>query len=274
MIAKRIMKNKQALLGLAIIILLLLVTIFAPFLAPNDPEAVNIMDKFKASCPEYPLGTDELGRCILSRLIVGSRYSLGIAIPIMLTVFCVSLLVGSLSAYLGKPVDRIVVILYDIIIAFPVIVIVLALVGALGQSLGNLFFSLMLALCAAYTKLVRSYVLQEKSKDYIAAAKVCESSDIKIIVNHIVPNIVPVLLVNFTIGIGEAIVMISGFSYLGLGVGAGVPEWGAMLSNAKQYFYSYPQFILYPGLCILLCVVGFNLLGEALRDITTPEEQL
>lgn len=274
MIGRRILKNKQALLGFVIIILLLLVTLFAPLLAPNDPEAVNIVDKFKPSCSEYPLGTDELGRCILSRLIVGARYSLGIAIPIMLTVFCISLLVGSLSAYLGKAADRIVVILCDIVMAFPVIVIVLALVGALGQSLTNLFFSLLLALCAAYTKLVRSYVLQEKNRDYIAAAKVCESSNVKIIVKHIIPNIVPVLLVNFTIGIGEAIVMISGFSYLGLGVGAGVPEWGAMLSNAKQYFYSYPQFIIYPGLCILLCIVGFNLLGEALRDITSPEEQL
>lgn len=117
-------------------------------------------------------------------------------------------------------------------------------------------------------------MLAEKHKDYITAARLCESSHAKIVFRHIIPNIVPLLLISFTTCIGEVIVMISGFSYLGLGIGTGMPEWGSMLSDAKRYLYSHPAFILYPGLCILLCVVGFNLLGEALREIVNPEETI
>lgn len=271
---KKVLKNKQALLGLSIICVLTLIAVFAPVLAPHNPEDVDVLMKFKAPSLEYPLGTDELGRCILSKLMFGARYSLGIAIPIVLIVFSISLILGTLSAYYGKTFDRIFIVLCDTVMAFPPIVLVLALIGGLGQSLANLFIALIFTLWAGYAKIVRSYVLQEKNKDYIAAARVCESSNMKIIFRHIIPNIIPVLLVNFTICIGEVILMLSGFSYLGLSVGKGVSEWGAMLSNAKQYIYSYPQFILYPGLCILLCVVGFNLLGEALRDIVTPGDKL
>ncbi len=260
--------------GAAIILLISLTAVFVPYLAPNNPTEIDVLVKFMEPNPEYPLGTDELGRCILSRLLYGTRYSLGIAIPVVLIIFCVSLVIGTLSAYYGGIIDRIFVIICDIVMAFPPIVIVLALIGGLGQSLINLFIALVFTMWAWYSKIVRSYVLQEKNKDYIAAAKVCESSDAKIIIRHIIPSIIPILLVNFTISISEIILMLSAFSYLGLSVGKGVPEWGAMLSNAKQYIYSYPQFILYPGLCILLCVTGFNLLGEALRDIVTHEDKL
>lgn len=261
-------------MGAAIILLISLTAVFAPYLAPNNPTEIDVLDKFMEPNPEYPLGTDELGRCILSRLLYGTRYSVGIAIPVVLIIFSVSLVIGTLSAYHGGIIDRLFVVICDIAMAFPPIVIVLALIGGLGQSLTNLFIALVVTMWAWYSKIVRSYVLQEKNKDYIVAAKVCESSDAKIIIRHIIPNIIPILLVSFTISIGEVIVMLSAFSYLGLSVGKGVPEWGAMLSNAKQYIYSYPQFILYPGLCILLCVAGFNLFGEALRDIVTPEDKL
>ncbi len=270
----KILKNKQAILGLVIILTLTIIAIFAPVLAPHDPGATDVLIKFQAPSSDYPLGTDELGRCILSRLIYGARYSLGIAVPIVLIIFCVSLVLGTLSAYYGGIVDRLFIVLCDIVMAFPPIVIVLALIGGLGQSLINLFIAMVFTMWAWYSKIVRSYVLQEKNKDYIITAKVYESTDVKIMFRHIIPNIIPILLVNFTISVGEVILMISGFSYLGLSMGAGVPEWGSMLSNAKQYIYSYPQFILYPGLCILVCVVGFNLFGEALRDIVTPEDKL
>jgi ABC-type dipeptide/oligopeptide/nickel transport system permease subunit len=271
---KKVLHNKQAVLGLFIILVFAIIAIFAPVLAPHDPGAANVLIKFQAPSLEYPLGTDELGRCILSRLLYGTRYSLGIAVPIVLIIFCVSLVLGTLSAYYGGIVDCVFIVLCDIVMAFPPIVIILALIGGLGQSLINLFIALVLTMWAWYSKIVRSYVLQEKNKDYITAAKVYESSDSKIMLRHIIPNIIPILLVNFTISIGGVVIMISGFSYLGLGVGTGVPEWGSMLSNAKQYIYSYPQFILYPGVCILLCVAGFNLLGEALRDIVMPEDKV
>lgn len=269
---KKILKNPRAMIGIIIISTLAVLAIFAPIIAPNNPQEIDILTKFAQPSDKYPLGTDELGRCVLSRLIYGTRYSIGVAIPIVLVVGLISVVLGTLAAYYGGIVDRVFVVLMDIVMAFPPLVIILALIGSLGQSLTNLFLSMIIALWTWYGKIVRSYVLQEKKKDYITAAKISESSDFKILVKHIIPNVIPILLVNFTIGIGSVIVMISGFSYLGLGVGAGVPEWGAMLSNAKQYFYSNPQFIIYPGVCILITVTGFNLLGEAIRDIITPEE--
>lgn len=274
MMLRKIWKSKQAMSGLIIILLLFLLALCAPVFAPNDPEAIDVTLKFEDPSPQYPLGTDEMGRCILSRLIYGARYSIGIAVPVVTIIFGISLFLGTLSAYCGGLLDRIFVIICDIVMAFPPVVIILALIGAMGQSLMNLFLALLLTLWAWYSKIVRSYVLLEKNKDYIAAARVCESSHAKIILKHIIPNIIPILLVSFTTCIGEVIVMISGFSYLGLGVGAGVPEWGSMLSNAKQYLFSHPEFILYPGLCILLCVIGFNLFGEALREIVNPEEKI
>ena len=267
----KIIKNKQALIGLIIIVIIINIAIFAPIIATNDPMNIDIMNKFHDSSINYPLGTDQLGRCVYSRLIYGARYSIGIAVPILSVIAVISIIVGTGITYIGGIADRIFVGVCDVLMAFPPLVILFALVGTLGQGVVNLIFSMILSMLAWYAKIVRSYVLIEKNKDYITAAKLSGATEVRIIVKYIIPNILPFLIVFFSTGIGSMILMISGFSFLGVGVEVGVPEWGSMLSGAKQYIYTRPYMIVYPGMCIVFTVAGFNLFGEALRDITSIE---
>lgn len=268
--SKKIMKNKQAIIGLVMIGIVIFIAILAPVVATNDPMKVNVTKKFKGISGDYPLGTDQLGRCIFSRLIYGARYSLGIAIPTLMIIAVLSIIFGTSAAYIGGRFDRIFIFISDMIMAFPPLVIVLTLVGSLGQGILNLAFAMIFSVWVWYAKIVRSYVLIEKNKDYVKSAIIAGSTDISIIVEHIIPNILPALIVFFTTGIASIILMISGFSFLGLGIEAGAPEWGAMLSGAKQYVYSRPYMIFYPGFFILFTASGFNLFGEALRDIISP----
>ena len=235
----KLLHNPQAVIGALLIAIILLMGVLAPFLAPHDPMAVDITKKFLEPCNEYPFGTDQLGRCVLSRLLF----------------------------------DRVMNTICDIFMAFPPLVIVLTLIGVIGQGAVNLILSIILSMWVWFVKVVRSYVLIEKDKDYITAAKISGCSGADILFSHILPNILPLLVVYFSTGIASIILMISGYSFLGLGLGNDIPEWGAMLNSAKQYLYSNPMLIVYPGTCILLTAAGFNLFGEALRDILSPEEE-
>lgn len=270
---KKILHNPQALIGLLLIVIVLLMAILAPLLTPHDPMAVDITKKFLEPCNEYPLGTDQLGRCVLSRLLYGARYSLGLALPILVVLAVIGTTLGMLCAWVGGLFDRIMNIVCDIFMAFPPLVIVLTLIGVVGQGAINLILSIILSMWVWFVKVVRSYVLVEKNKEYIIAAKISGCSGTDILLSHILPNIVPLLIVYFSTGIASIILMISGYSFLGLGLGNDIPEWGAMLNSAKQYLYSNPMLIVYPGICILMTAAGFNLLGEALRDILSPEEE-
>mgnify|MGYP000038928846 FL=1 len=268
----KLLHNPQAITGALFIATILLMAVLAPVLAPHDPMAVDITKKFLAPCSAYPLGTDQLGRCVLSRLLYGARYSLGLALPILAILALIGTTLGMLCAWFGGIVDRVMTIVCDIFMAFPPLVIVLTLMGVIGQGAVNLIVSIILSMWVWFVKVVRSYVLIEKSKDYITAAKISGCSGADILLAHILPNILPLLAVYFSTGIASIILMISGYSFLGLGPGNDIPEWGAMLNSAKQYLYSNPMLIVYPGTCILLTAAGFNLFGEALRDILSPEE--
>lgn len=266
---KKILKNKQAILGMLIIGIVVIVAIFAPIIATNDPMKTDIIKKFHKASMQYPLGTDQLGRCVYSRIIYGARYSLGISVPILFIIALFSIIFGTSMAYIGGIADYILIGICDLAMAFPPLVIVLSLIGILGQGTFNLIVAMALSMFAWYAKIVRSYVLIEKNKEYVIASKISGSTDKKVILKHILPNIFPSLIVFFSIGIGSMILMISGFSFLGIGVEAGKPEWGAMLCEAKQYIYSRPYMIFYPGFSILFTVTGFNLFGESLRDIVS-----
>lgn len=269
---KKILKNKQAVIGLLMILIILCIAIFAPWVITTDPEEIDLAKKFAPASLQHPLGTDQLGRCIYSRLIYGARYSLGISIPVLFILAGISILTGTISAYLGGGFDRVFTIVCDIFMSFPPLLVVLSLVGALGQGITNIIIAVVFSMWVWFARVVRSYVLLEKKQGYIIAAKIVGCSDLKVITRHIIPNILPSLLVYFSTGTAGMILMISGFSFLGLGIAAGVPEWGSMLSSGKAYLYSYPQLLVYPGLCILFTAAGFNLFGEALRDIISPEE--
>ncbi|HCX62066.1 ABC transporter permease subunit [Sedimentibacter sp.] len=269
---KKTLHNRQALAGLIIILFVVIVAIFAPLLMPNDPNKIDVLKKFLPASAEYPLGTDQLGRCVLSRLMIGARYSLGIAVPSLLAVGVMGITLGTAAAYIGGVFERVFLVVCDIFMAFPPLVIVLSLVGALGHGIGNILIAVFFSTWVWFAKVVRTYAKIEKNKEYVTASKIAGCSDLGIIVYHIIPNIFPQCIVYLSTGIASAILMVSSFSFLGLGFEKVVAEWGAMLSEAKSNFYTYPSFVLYPGACILLAAAGFNLFGEAMRDIVSPEE--
>lgn len=269
---RKIFRNKQAMFGLVIIVLVIGTTVFGPMIAPNHPSELHMEDKFSPPNATYPLGTDQMGRCICSRLIYGARYSIGIAIPIMLLLISIGTVLGMIGGYFGGIFDRVLNVVSNIFMAFPPLVVVLALVGMYGQGISNLMIAIVLSMWVWFAKVVRSCVLIEKNKDYIISAKIAGANKAQILFSHILPNIITTLLVYFSTNVASVILMISGYSFLGLGFEKGVPEWGAMLNDAKLYIYSQPSLVIYPGLCIILTAIGFNMFGEAIRDILSQED--
>ena len=270
---ERISKNSQACIGFILILTIFSLGVFAHYIAPNDPLKVKITQKLLSSSLEFPLGTDQLGRCILSRIIYGTRYSLGVSVFVISIVLLISFIVGTISGYYGGIVDRVIISICDIFMAFPPMVLVLALIGFLGPGIINLIFSMVFSLWAGYTKIIRSYVLAQKNKNYVLAAKVFGTPNYKIITRHIIPNVIPAIIVYAAIGTGRSILMISGFSFLGLGVQPPIPEWGSMLSEAKKFFYTNPELLAYSAVMIFITTLAFNIFGDALRDVLDPLEK-
>lgn len=269
---KRILRNPQAVIGLLLILMVIFVALFAPVLAPHDPEHVDVLKKYAEPGDEYPLGTDQLGRCELSRLLYGARYSLGISLPVLLVLSIIGLVIGTFSACAGEKTDRILTVICDTFISFPSLIIAVAIIGILGNDLANIAIAIVISMWAWFTRMVRSYAVVEMGKDYILAAKISGCGTFKLIIKHLIPNILPQFFVYLSTGVASSILMVSSFAFLGLGLPAGVSEWGAMLNEARADLYSHPEMLIYPGLCILITAAGFNLFGEALRDILSPEE--
>lgn len=268
---KKTLKNPQAVLGLSVMALFLLTALFAPVLAPNEPDKIDILAKYRPPGGAFPLGTDGLGRCVLSRLLYGARSSMMLALPSLAIVGLCGTVLGTAAAYLGGVFERVFIIVCDIFMAFPPLVMAISLVGALGVGMMNIAAAVFFSAWVWFAKVVRTWALIEKGKDYITASKIAGCSRTGIIFRHIIPNILPQCAVYLSTGIASMIIMVSGFAFLGLGFPAGTAEWGVMLNEAQANFHAHPELLIYPGLCILLAAVGFNLFGEALRDIVTPE---
>jgi nickel transport system permease protein len=246
--------------------ILFILTMLAPWIAPNDPIAVNLAFKLQPPSWEFPLGTDHLGRCNLSRLLYGGRISLGFAMLIFISSLTIGLIIGTFSGYKGGRVDQVLMRFCDGVMAFPSLILILGLVGIFGPGLQQVVLALMLVQWVYYARMFRGMVLSLKEQNFIAAAKISGSSQWKIIKNHIVPNVLPPLVVMGTLEMGWAIMDISAMSFLGLGVQPPTPEWGAMIHEGKSYIRTNPELMLYPGLMIMLVIVTFNLLGEALSE--------
>jgi len=269
---KKILEKPQALAGLLLIAIVLLVAVTAPLFAPNDPNFVDMTKKFMDPTGQYPLGCDSLGRCELSRLLYGARYSIGISMPILLLLAVIGLALGTFSACAGEKVDRVLTMLCDTFISFPSLIIAVAVIGVLGNGFKSITIAIVIAMWAWFTRVVRAYALVEMGKGYILAARISGCGTAKLILKHLIPNILPQFFVYLSTGVASSILMVSAFAFLGLGLPAGTAEWGAMLNDARSCLYSHPELLLYPGVCILLTAAGFNLFGEALRDILMPEE--
>ena len=269
---KKTLRSPQAMIGLLLIVFLCVSAVFAPVIAPHSPDEINPSAKFAEPSAEYPLGADQLGRCEFSRLIYGARLSLGIAIPTLVALTLVGLIVGSFCAYKGGWADRIFTIVCDIFIAFPALIIAISLIGALGNSVTIVLLSAIISMWAWFVRMARTYCKKEAAKDYVLSAKLAGASEAGVLYHHIMPNVLPQFMVYACTAVAAVIMMVSGFSFLGIGLSVGTAEWGAMMNEARDFLYSRPMLIVWPGVFILAAAAGFTLFGEAMRDILTPED--
>lgn len=262
----RIMRQRKTQIGLAIAIMFVLVAIFAPLIAPNDPTLVDITAKLQNPSLKYPFGTDQLGRCVFSRIVCGSRYSLFYSFTVLAITLIVGLPVGMIAGYVGGKWDTAIMRVIDIFLAMPSFIIVLAIAGSFGTSGRNLILAMSMSYWANYARVSRALTLKIKGESYFQALKAGGLSNVRIIFKHVLRNIMPSIIALATVEIGSIILSIAGYSFIGLGVKPPTPEWGIMLSESKPFIQTFPQLMMYPGLTIMLIVFGVNMLGEGVQD--------
>lgn len=258
----------RGIVRVALLILLLVggAALFAPWLGLPDPEEVNLAARLSAPSIEHLLGTDHLGRDVLSRLVFGSRVSMGAVFAILLLIVGFSTFAGTLAGFAGGVIDSAIMRVCDIFLTFPTLILAMFFVGVLGTGLTNVIIAIFLTHWAWYARIVRGIVLSLKSREFVLAARVAGTSRLRLIVRHILPSLAPQVLVLGTLDIGHMMLHVAGLSFLGLGVQPPLPEWGVMIGDARQFIWTQPQLLLYPGLAIFIVVMAFNLLGDAMRD--------
>jgi ABC-type dipeptide/oligopeptide/nickel transport system permease subunit len=267
----RLVQNRAAVAGLCIIVLFVAGALLAPLIAPHNPIEQNIAErKAPPLSPGYPLGTDDLGRDMLSRIIYGARISLIIGLVSVGISLFFGLVVGTLSGYLGGWFDRVVMRLIDIMLAFPYILLTIVVVAILGPSLTNAMVAIGISQVPQYARVVRASVLAEKENDYAAAERSLGAGPLELMFRTILPNCLAPIFVQATLGIGDAILSSAALSFLGLGAQPPTPEWGLMIASAKEFVTSAWWIVTFPGIAILLTVLGFNLVSDSLRDALDP----
>ena len=259
------MTNRLTWVGLGIIALLVGTALFAPLLAPYDPMAINLAGELEGPRAGHPLGQDKLGRDILSQIIYGSRVSLLVGLVVVGISLVIGVTVGAMAGYFGGILDTILMRIVDILLAFPGILLAIALAGILGPSLKNVTIALCVLGWVGYARLVRGQVLAEKNREYVLAARALGSSYPRIIFRHILPNVFAPVIVEATFGLAGVILAEASLSFLGLGP-QDVPTWGKLLNEGAHYLLFAPHVATFPGIAIMLTVLGFNFLGDGLRN--------
>ncbi|GBD30066.1 Glutathione transport system permease protein GsiD [bacterium HR32] len=267
---RRLRRSRSAVLGLGILLVFALCGLFAPWLAPYDPYASDLENSLKPPSPRHPLGTDELGRDVLSRILYGARLSLVIGTIAVAIGVALGVPVGLTSGYLGGRFDLVVQRGIDVLLAFPSTILAILLVTILGVGLVNVMIAVGIVSVPTYARLVRGQVLSLKEQEFVDAARALGAGNLRIIFRHVLPNTLAVLIVQTTLQVASAILSAAALGFLGLGVQQPTAEWGAMLSTARQYIQLAPHTLLFPGLAIMLTVLGFNLFGDGLRDALDP----
>ena len=270
--------SKIATFGAIIFALFLLITILAPVLAPHDPALQDLKRRLappvglgmEEASWEYPLGNDNLGRDILSRLLVGSRVSFVVGVTTILLSASVGSLIGAISGFYRGPLDNIVMRFVDVWMAFPGLLLAIAFGAALGPGLVNLILALSLTNWVVYCRVVRAEVLSIRERDYVMAARVVGTSDLRIILRHVLPNILAPILVISTLRMGTVIIAEASLNFLGIGVQSSMPTWGGMLSDGREFMRNAWWLATFPGIAISIVVLGVNLLGDGLRDALDP----
>ncbi|WP_298198196.1 ABC transporter permease subunit [Desulfosporosinus sp.] len=256
--------------GAVIIFLVVMVSLAAPLVSPHNPYTLNLTDRLKPPGSTYLLGTDELGRDILSRIIYGARLSLLAGVGIVGIAGLFGIVIGSISGLLGGKVDQAVMRLMDIMLAFPSLVLALALSAALGPNFRNSILAIAIVKIPVYVRLVRGQALSIKERQFVKAAQTFGAPKVWIISRHIIPNCLSPVVVQATLGIGEAILIAATLSFIGLGAQPPAAEWGAMVSMGRIYLLDQWWYASFPGIAIFITVIGFNLFGDGVRDMLDP----
>ena len=242
----------------------------APVLAPDDPADVDFVNRFSSPSWRHPLGTDNLGRDVLSRILFGARLSIGMAVAATVGLTVVGLVMGLMAATYGRVAEAVIMRLVDVLLAVPMLILALVVVGLLGQGLRNLVVTIALVNWPNYARVVRGMALSIREREFVDAARAVGASRPRIVVRHIAPNLLGPVVVLSTLDMGRVLLAVSGLSFLGFGIPPPTPEWGAMLSEAKTFLDRAPMLLVWPGLAITLLVLAFNLAGDGLRDLLDP----
>ncbi len=270
---KRLLKNKSGVFGLGLIVFLLLMALAAPLLVPQDPLQQNLKERLQAPSLLHWLGTDDLGRDLLSRLIYGSRVSLLVGFIAVTLSTLLGSFVGLCAGYLGKWVDSACMRAVDILLCFPTFFLILMVIAFLEPNIANVMIIIGLTSWTGLARLVRAETLSIKERDFVLAARALGLSTKRILFFHILPSVSAPIIVSATLGVGNAILIESSLSFLGLGVQPPMPSWGNILTSGKDYIHFAWWLSLFPGLALLFTVLAFNLLGEGLRDVLDPRDQ-
>lgn len=268
---KKIRKSRNAVLGGILILFFIIVSFVGPHFVPYEYDAQDVVNKLAPPSSEHWFGTDNFGRDIFSRVIHGMGITLGTGFAAVALGATVGVLFGIISGYYGGRIDTVIMRLMDILLAFPGILLALAIVSILGGSIVNVIIAVAISSIPVFARIVRGSTLSVKKLEYIDAQKALGASDSRILFKHILPNVSSPIIVQATLSIAIAIISASGLSFLGLGAQPPSPEWGAMLSAGRNYLYSAPHVALFPGLAIVAVVLAFNILGDGLRDALDPK---
>lgn len=272
-IATRYQKNKLAMVGLVMLILLIFVALTANVFFDYNLDVIgqNMSERLQAPSAEHWLGTDQYGRDMLARIVFGSRISLVVGLVTIAIGLSFGALIGAVAGYYGGKIDNLLMRIMDVFLAIPSMLLAICIVAALGGGLMNLLIASGISQIARFARIVRSSIITMKGEQFIEAAKACGTGDSRIIMHHIIPNAIGPIIVQATLNMAQAILMVSSLSFVGLGITPPTPEWGSMLSTLKEHMRFYPYLVISPGVAIVLAVMALNLIGDGLRDALDPK---
>jgi len=267
--------NPLAASGVVLVVIFVILATFAPWIAPQDPAHIELPTRLSSPSTVHWFGTDELGRDILSRVIYGSRISMLVGSSVVAVSLTLGLIIGSIAGYYGGRLDRFVnVVVMNAFLSFPGILIAIAFVAFRGPGIFNLVLALSLGGWVGYARLVRAQVLAAREREFVEAARALGASDLRVVVHHILPNIIQPVVVQAAIGMAGAILAEATMSFLGLGVPPPTASWGAMLNDGRAHLFDAPHLVIFPALAVMLAVLSFNFIGDALRDYLDPRARI
>ena len=270
-VMKQLSRNKMAVVGLIILVIEIILAILAPVIAPYDYTQMDILNMFAPPSAQHIFGCDDLGRDIFSRILIGARYSLSCGILATLIGVVIGMAIGAVAGFFGGKVDNIVMRILDVIQAIPGMVMMIVMSAVLGPGFINTIFAMAFGTIPGMARMLRAQMLKVRENEYIEASVSINCSKFRIIMDHLIPNCMSPMIVQATMGVAQTITTASGLSFIGLGVQPPIPEWGAMLSGARQFIRQAPHLVIFPGLAIAVTVLALNMMGDGLRDALDPK---